>query len=84
MTTTACPPGLPCRRGGSVASALIGRQAELAVLGELIARASFGSGRVGSAAFLDIHHWWRFRGGKICFYRGTEDTARTQDLLRKD
>jgi MoxR-like ATPase len=31
-----------------------------------------------------IYHWWRFRDGKICFYRGTEDTARTQALLRTD
>jgi uncharacterized protein len=36
----------------------------------------------GKTAEMDIHHWWRFRDGKICFYRGTEDTAQTQDLLR--
>jgi hypothetical protein len=33
---------------------------------------------------MDIHHWWRLRGDKICFYRGTEDTARTQALLSTD
>jgi hypothetical protein len=33
---------------------------------------------------MDIHHWWRFRDGKSCFYRGTEDTAQTQELLHKD
>ena len=33
---------------------------------------------------MDIHHWWRFRDGKICYYRGTEDTAQTDDLLRQD
>ena len=33
---------------------------------------------------MDIHHWWRFRDGQVCFYRGTEDTAQTQDLLRRD
>ena len=38
----------------------------------------------GKSVAMDIHHWWRFRDGKICFYRGTEDTARTQALLRKD
>jgi len=38
----------------------------------------------GKSTAMDIHHWWRFRDGKICFYRGTEDTARTQALLRKD
>jgi hypothetical protein len=35
----------------------------------------------GKSAAMDIHHWWRFRGGKICFYRGTEDTALTQAML---
>ena len=35
-------------------------------------------------ATMDIHHWWRFRDGKICFYRGTEDTAQTQNLLHRD
>jgi hypothetical protein len=39
---------------------------------------------------MDIHHWFwfwfrfRFRDGKIYFYRGTEDTAATQAMLRKD
>jgi uncharacterized protein len=36
----------------------------------------------GKSAEMDIHHWWRFRGDKIYFYRGTEDTARTADMLR--
>jgi uncharacterized protein len=30
---------------------------------------------------MDIHHWFRFRDGKICLYRGTEDTALTASLL---
>jgi uncharacterized protein len=38
----------------------------------------------GKSTAMDIHHWWRFRDGKICFYRSTEDTAQTQDLLHKD
>jgi ketosteroid isomerase-like protein len=38
----------------------------------------------GKSATMDIHHWWRFRDGKVCFYRGTEDTAQTQGLLRGD
>ena len=36
----------------------------------------------GKALTMDIHHWWRFHDGQICFYRGTEDTAQTADLLR--
>jgi len=35
----------------------------------------------GRSAAMDIHHWWRFRDGKICFYRGTEDTAMTARML---
>ena len=35
----------------------------------------------GKSGAMDIHHWWRFRDGKICFYRGTEDTALTQAVL---
>ena len=38
----------------------------------------------GKSAAMDIHHWWRFRDGKIFTYRGTEDTAQTQNLLRRD
>ena len=38
----------------------------------------------GKSATMDIHHWWRFRDGKIYFYRGTEDTARTKELLTAD
>jgi len=36
------------------------------------------TGKVGT---MDIHHWWRFRDGKVVFYRGTEDTALTASLL---
>jgi len=38
----------------------------------------------GKSAAMDIHHWWRFRGDKICFYRGTEDTAQTAGMLSAD
>jgi hypothetical protein len=30
---------------------------------------------------MDLHHWWRFRGDQISWYRGTEDTALTAELL---
>jgi len=36
----------------------------------------------GKTAAMDIHHWWRFRGDKVSFYRGTEDTAATAEILR--
>lgn len=35
----------------------------------------------GKPASMLIVHWWKFRGDKICFYRGTEDTAQTAAQL---
>jgi len=37
--------------------------------------------RTGKQAAMDLHHWFRFRDGKIERYRGTEDTALTAELL---
>ena len=31
-----------------------------------------GNGKAGS---MHLHHWWRFRDGKVVLYRGSEDTA---------
>ncbi len=28
-----------------------------------------------------LHHYFQFRDGKICYYRGTEDTAQTAAAL---
>jgi uncharacterized protein len=36
------------------------------------------TGRTGA---MELHHWWRFRDGKVALYRGTEDTALTARLL---
>jgi hypothetical protein len=36
----------------------------------------------GKSGSMHLHHWWRFDGDKVCFYRGTEDTALTAELLR--
>jgi ketosteroid isomerase-like protein len=35
----------------------------------------------GRSGVMDIHHWWRFRDGKVVQYRGTEDTALVATLL---
>jgi uncharacterized protein len=35
----------------------------------------------GKQAAMDLHHYFRFRDGKICYYRGTEDTAQTERVL---
>jgi ketosteroid isomerase-like protein len=31
---------------------------------------------------MDLHHFFRFADGKITYYRGTEDTAQTEAVLR--
>jgi len=28
------------------------------------------------------HHYFKFRDGKVAYYRGTEDTAQTETVLR--
>ena len=40
------------------------------------------SRRTGKSAAMDLHHFFRFRDGKIAYYRGTEDTAQTEATLR--
>ena len=35
----------------------------------------------GKSGAMDLHHWWRFRGDKISWYRGTENTALTAELF---
>jgi uncharacterized protein len=34
------------------------------------------------AVEMNLHHYFRFRGGKIFYYRGTEDSAQTEASLR--
>ena len=36
----------------------------------------------GKAAEMDLHHYFKFRDGKVAYYRGTEDTAQTETVLR--
>jgi ketosteroid isomerase-like protein len=36
----------------------------------------------GKSAAMDLHHYFKFRDGKIAYYRGTEDTAQTEAALR--
>jgi ketosteroid isomerase-like protein len=46
-----------------------------------VVRFAIKSKATGKSATMDLHHWWRFRDGKVCFYRGTEDTAATREIL---
>ena len=36
----------------------------------------------GKTLAMDLHHYSKFRDGKIAYYRGTEDTAQTEAVLR--
>jgi uncharacterized protein len=36
----------------------------------------------GQTAQMNLHHYFKFRDGKIAYYRGTEDTAQTETVLR--
>jgi uncharacterized protein len=36
----------------------------------------------GQTVSMDLHHFFRFRDGKIYYYRGTEDTAQTAGVLQ--
>jgi ketosteroid isomerase-like protein len=38
----------------------------------------------GKSAVTELHHWWRFRDGRVYFYRGTEDTAVVAALFQTD
>ena len=36
----------------------------------------------GKTAQMNLHHYFKFHDGKIDYYRGTEDTAQTETVLR--
>ena len=36
----------------------------------------------GKAIDMNLHHYFRFRDGKIAYYRGTEDVVQTEAALR--
>jgi ketosteroid isomerase-like protein len=40
------------------------------------------SRRTGRTTEMDLHHYFKFRDGKIAYYRGTEDTAQTETALQ--
>jgi ketosteroid isomerase-like protein len=47
----------------------------------VVIRYGFTVKRTGKSGVMDLHHWWRFRKGKVVLVRGTEDTALMADLL---
>jgi uncharacterized protein len=36
----------------------------------------------GRSVQMNLHHYFKFRDGKVAYYRGTEDTAQTESVLR--
>ena len=40
------------------------------------------SRETGRSIDMTLHHYFRFRDGKIAYYRGTEDSAQTEAALR--
>jgi ketosteroid isomerase-like protein len=47
-----------------------------------VVRFSGKSRATGKTAEMNLHHFFRFRDGKVAYYRGTEDTAQTEAVLR--
>jgi ketosteroid isomerase-like protein len=47
-----------------------------------VVRCRARSRSTGKTIAMDLHHYFRFRDGKIAYYRGTEDTAQTEAALR--
>jgi ketosteroid isomerase-like protein len=44
-------------------------------------RWEFTASTTGRSGQMNLHHYWRFRDGKVEFFRGSEDTAQLQDVL---
>jgi hypothetical protein len=36
----------------------------------------------GKYVDMNLHHYFKFQGGQVCFYRGTEDTAQVEAALQ--
>jgi ketosteroid isomerase-like protein len=39
--------------------------------------------RSGKEAAMHLHHYWRFRDGKVVYWRGSEDTEQTATMLKR-
>ena len=47
-----------------------------------VVRCRARSRATGKSVAMNLHHFFTFRDGKIAYYRGTEDTAQTEQALR--
>jgi len=44
-------------------------------------RYAFTVAATGKEVEMNLHHFWRFRDGRICYVRASEDTALVQAAL---
>ena len=44
-------------------------------------RYAFTASDTGRQVSMNLHHYWRFRDGKVCFVRSSEDTAQVAAAL---
>ena len=44
-------------------------------------RYAFTAEATGNSVAMNLHHYWRFRDGKVCFVRSSEDTAQVAAAL---
>ena len=47
----------------------------------VLIRYRFAAKTTGKEAAMNLHHYWRFREGKVEFFRGSEDTAQIGTVL---
>jgi ketosteroid isomerase-like protein len=47
-----------------------------------VVRFQVRSRSTGKTAAMNLHHFFTFREGKIAYYRGSEDSAQTEAILR--
>ncbi|HEV7741709.1 MAG TPA: hypothetical protein VGO65_04765 [Pseudolysinimonas sp.] len=49
----------------------------------VLSRFRMRSRRSGKEAAMHLHHYWRFRDGKVAYWRGSEDTEQTATMLKR-
>ena len=49
----------------------------------VLSRFRMRSRRSGKEAAMHLHHYWRFRDGKVAYWRGSEDTEQTAIMLKR-
>jgi ketosteroid isomerase-like protein len=53
----------------------VGESNDQAIGGSYFIRYAFTVTATGKDVAMNLHHYWRFRDGKVCYVRASEDTA---------